>query len=774
MHPSITPATEKGQPDLHTGNFPRSTIFGTSSRDGPIGPCYLSPMNARWGFDLDMSAIRLMRREGGRWQEVARENIDGPDIEDRLVAMIERIEGTNAVDLFLPRDQILYTDVKVSGSDEAEAEIFAAMEGRTPYSLGDLVIDWVLEDREIARVAAIARETLDEAAAFAETRGLVVTGFSSLAGPDDFPRLPSFGDGPDFETRSTGLDMTSEGSFEVETLDVPVSFTSVRDPRKVSVPPPVAHEPASAVPVLQVDDATPVVQVKANPLPPLNPGKPLVQPLAAPRVRTDIAAGTLSGGVAASLTPSGPSIRVRAPATNSQRTLAIFVVAAILTVGIAAIVWAILPLAPGRSTVEPPTAAETGLNSESGAPEQSIVAAPSLPDAPQPTVSTEFSSLAETPAPDAAPESPVAISAGVNRTGPVDLPSAVQEGGLPNSAALLEPRPASLVGLPTEAPVQGLDGSEDATETTDDIYIASIERRDLAFDAIALPRAVAADQVPVPEAPPAAAGAPEQVASVDPTATLPQSEADAPQAPENALVTRSEAVEGEELPSPAESADVALRPTALAAALPDRAPRARPGGFTAAIERQQFGGMTRAELAAKTPPRRPDSAQVVARESEPIAEASELAVASSAPPRGRPSDFDAVVAAAVVQARSEQITASLEFETPDTSSAIEAALAEDAEPEPRPQDTPRLAIPSTASVSRQATIENAIPLNKINLVGVYGVPSDRRALIRLSNGRYVKVKVGDRVDGGTVAQISDSELVYRKGSRNFSLALPKG
>ena len=100
-------------------------------------------------------------------------------------------------------------------------------------------------------------------------------------------------------------------------------------------------------------------------------------------------------------------------------------------------------------------------------------------------------------------------------------------------------------------------------------------------------------------------------------------------------------------------------------------------------------------------------------------------------------------------------------------------MADDAEPEPRPQTTPQIAIPSSASVARQATIEDAIRLSKINLIGVYGLPSDRRALVRLSSGRYVKVKVGDRIDGGTVARIDDSQLIYRKGSRNIALALPK-
>jgi hypothetical protein len=47
-------------------------------------------------------------------------------------------------------------------------------------------------------------------------------------------------------------------------------------------------------------------------------------------------------------------------------------------------------------------------------------------------------------------------------------------------------------------------------------------------------------------------------------------------------------------------------------------------------------------------------------------------------------------------------------------------------------------------------------------------------LVRLSNGRYQKVKVGDRIDGGRVSAIGDAELRYKKGSRNLTLKMPKG
>ncbi|SIO12946.1 hypothetical protein SAMN05444722_0537 [Rhodovulum sp. ES.010] len=88
--------------------------------------------------------------------------------------------------------------------------------------------------------------------------------------------------------------------------------------------------------------------------------------------------------------------------------------------------------------------------------------------------------------------------------------------------------------------------------------------------------------------------------------------------------------------------------------------------------------------------------------------------------------------------------------------------------------TVRPSIPTTASVARQATVSNAINLRQLNLIGVYGSSSDRRALVRLPSGRYEKVKVGDRIDGGRVAAIGESDLRYVKNGRNIVLDLPGG
>ena len=83
-------------------------------------------------------------------------------------------------------------------------------------------------------------------------------------------------------------------------------------------------------------------------------------------------------------------------------------------------------------------------------------------------------------------------------------------------------------------------------------------------------------------------------------------------------------------------------------------------------------------------------------------------------------------------------------------------------------------MPTKASVAKNATFANAINLGKTNLIGVYGTPSKRYALIRLGSGQYKKVRVGDRVDGGTVAAITESEVRYKKGGRMVALAMPRG
>ena len=71
------------------------------------------------------------------------------------------------------------------------------------------------------------------------------------------------------------------------------------------------------------------------------------------------------------------------------------------------------------------------------------------------------------------------------------------------------------------------------------------------------------------------------------------------------------------------------------------------------------------------------------------------------------------------------------------------------------------------------TVSDAV-LDKTALIGVYGTPSKRYAMVRTAGGRYKKVKVGDSVDGGRIQAITATEVRYQKGARLLTLSLPKG
>jgi len=180
-------------------------------------------------------------------------------------------------------------------------------------------------------------------------------------------------------------------------------------------------------------------------------------------------------------------------------------------------------------------------------------------------------------------------------------------------------------------------------------------------------------------------------------------------------------------------------------------PKPRPDDLLLRFERQQYGGRTRQELAELRPKVRPASLVAPAQIDDAP---TDLAVLRVPRPRTRPAGL---VAPASTQTASLASTASV--------AQIETETFKPRAVAPK--------IPSSASVARQATLDNALNLRKLNLIGVYGTPANRRALVRLPSGRYKKLKIGDRLDGGKVIAISDSELRYQKKGRNLTLKMPR-
>lgn len=321
--------------------------------------------------------------------------------------------------------------------------------------------------------------------------------------------------------------------------------------------------------------------------------------------------------------------------------------------------------------------------------------------------------------------------------------------------------------------------NEATTGRIDDLYVASIDPQTVGHDAVAL-TPFRADQMggPLPNTtPPPPLGT---VFNLDERGFV-EATPEGALTPEGAVVI---AGRPDVIPAPAprpEQSQTALdetatddatdAPTEAVDAAPTIRPRARPDGITEGNERLLLGGRTRTELAQLRPRSRPDAIIAAAQEqaqaqADAIAAAlsgenaaaagiapTALAVSRSTAPKARPSNFSRIVA----QARPNGNAS-------DGSVAVAAA----------PQTTGP-AIPTRASVAKQATIKNAINLRKVSLIGIYGPASSRRALVRMPSGRYVKVGVGSRLDGGKVVSISTTKLIYQKGGRTVTLnILPFG
>ena len=243
------------------------------------------------------------------------------------------------------------------------------------------------------------------------------------------------------------------------------------------------------------------------------------------------------------------------------------------------------------------------------------------------------------------------------------------------------------------------------------------------------------------------AAAARALAPVTPAAPAP-AESAAPVPPEAAPAATEGALPP--LPGPVDPAHAALGPKLRPAAVTARAETARAQATAIAAA---------AEAAARA-------------EAEALASASRYAVASSRRPTDRASALAKAVEAAVAAAVTAAVT------TPEPAPAAAPSPAPEPAPEAVEIDEPEPLeavpnMPTTVTVARQATVKNAIDLGKINLIGVYGSSANRRALVRMPSGRLLKVKIGDRLDGGQVAAIGDSELTYVKGGRSFTLKIQK-
>lgn len=455
-------------------------------------------------------------------------------------------------------------------------------------------------------------------------------------------------------------------------------------------------------------------------------------------------------------------------------------------------------------------------------------APPSPSDETQAQAAPEGSSqepLAASPAPKAALPASASPSpqTGAGTTGPegVDTLSeaaapAPESSGASTIAAEATRPPSSLAAALPEPELFASD-TPFATQPLPPAF-GSLLRRDASGMIIATP-----DGVLTPEGFLLIAGKPPRVPPLRPTSLLPQQPTATPLTP----ATPGSLIEPATLALPALSDPSAAGAVSVQPVTPDTPkPRQRPaellvpppppldqgglpaegGSATATADLPPLAPPVDPRHSARKPQTRPAAivaaAQARLAQDEAVADAAAAAARAEAEAAAaNPSPYAVATsrrpaprsAAAVAAAAQSRLAESVAPQTdPIDTSALEAALAEAQSEVPGETSAPDsdasaseqidepeplegiATMPTTRTVAKKSTLANAIDLGDINLIGVYGSNSARRALVRMPSGRFVKVKVGDRLDGGQVAAIGENQLSYVKKGKTYVLKMVKG
>lgn len=73
---------------------------------------------------------------------------------------------------------------------------------------------------------------------------------------------------------------------------------------------------------------------------------------------------------------------------------------------------------------------------------------------------------------------------------------------------------------------------------------------------------------------------------------------------------------------------------------------------------------------------------------------------------------------------------------------------------------------------RFATEADILDLNALALIGTFGAPDGRGALVRLPSGRVRRVAAGDRLRGAVVERVEAERLLLRRQGGLTELRLP--
>jgi len=79
---------------------------------------------------------------------------------------------------------------------------------------------------------------------------------------------------------------------------------------------------------------------------------------------------------------------------------------------------------------------------------------------------------------------------------------------------------------------------------------------------------------------------------------------------------------------------------------------------------------------------------------------------------------------------------------------------------------------TNTTTAELATQRRALPLRQLQLLGVAGTETERRALLRTAGGQTRLVRVGDQLPQGQIVAIGEDRVVLNGGLGQRTLTLP--
>ncbi len=755
-------------------------------------------MKPAFALSFSENGISLHHQSDGDWYSIGTVPLDTPHLAEQMQALRDQgfaLANHLGCALIIPPDQVrlLSVDTNDLDAEAADQKIRQTLTEATPYALSELAYT-TRADGTATQVAAVARQTLAEAQTFAASHGFIAetfcasaTGEDALSGPvfewpvdtsdiiapESAIQDASIGNSEEFDAPTPLPDPAVEDQPEKaetttgdEAEDAPAIITAPEAPKQeVAEDAPEASEPEQA----ENTTSEALAEPETESVPEAPVAEDPVTEEAAPEIKAetppdalpeadgtenepDMPVHAIAGAADPAAFRSTPQAKPESTASSPNiKRFAIPAVAASVILGMAIGAWSVVgpdDTVPEQDTAQAPP--------EVSAPEPEAIAATEQPDpAPQATTD-ESDDLSPTDtailealgvSPEAQPEEPgdtSATDAAILEALKVEPEQVEPITQVPSADAIFNDftgtAPSAPPALTPPAPVEA-----------DDIYLTSIDPTDLSLDALALP-AVQSLDTDRPFDDSTLPGGSQAQFELDDRGLVTASP-DGTLNPDGIMIYAGRP--SKVPPEPPVRFEAEPEPNQADQRLAGLRPRPRPDNLVDQFERSQLGGRSREELAIVRPKARPESLKIEPQvDHTPTA----LAVVLVPRPKARPANLRPRTASAG--------TATLGSTANVATGGDEAGSFQPKTVKPK--------IPTTASVARQATIDNAINLRRLNLIGVYGTPANRRALVRLPSGRYKKLKVGDRLDGGKVVAIGDSELRYQKRGQNVTLKMPRG